>query len=290
MIFLHCYDIIIVVLCCRPSAKYFERKMQMTKKTANTIRLIYGCLLSVLLVVTGVLLMIECVNVYNIGTRPFTPENISAAFGKIAIPVYITIGAVIIGIILKIALPEDKGKVKAIFDQKSVLARLEKKVVMPEGNCSGCPIRKEKIMRLIARLIVLVISLRSGAFALEYVLNFENFTMDYNACIKLACIWVFAATIVVMGACIALVYFEEASYKRQIKAVKSLIAKGHVATPAAKEETIETKKAKVPVALIVRLSILAVAIVFIILGAFNGGMADVLSKAINICTECIGLG
>jgi hypothetical protein len=31
-------------------------------------------------------------------------------------------------------------------------------------------------------------------------------------------------------------------------------------------------------------------IVFIIHGIFNGGMADVLKKAINICTQCIGLG
>ena len=40
----------------------------------------------------------------------------------------------------------------------------------------------------------------------------------------------------------------------------------------------------------VRLAVLIVAIVFIILGVMNGGMADVLGKAINICTECIGLG
>ena len=30
--------------------------------------------------------------------------------------------------------------------------------------------------------------------------------------------------------------------------------------------------------------------VFIVIGMFNGGMDDVLYKAINICTECIGLG
>ena len=36
--------------------------------------------------------------------------------------------------------------------------------------------------------------------------------------------------------------------------------------------------------------ILAVGVLFIVLGIFNGGMADVLGKAIRICTECIGLG
>ena len=41
---------------------------------------------------------------------------------------------------------------------------------------------------------------------------------------------------------------------------------------------------------IIRLSILIIAIVFIVLGIFNGSAKAVLSKAITICTECIGLG
>lgn len=40
----------------------------------------------------------------------------------------------------------------------------------------------------------------------------------------------------------------------------------------------------------VRLSLYAAAIAFIVLGVMNGGLRDVLVKAIMICTECIGLG
>ena len=40
----------------------------------------------------------------------------------------------------------------------------------------------------------------------------------------------------------------------------------------------------------VRVLVIALALVFIIMGIANGGMADVLSKAVKICTECIGLG
>ena len=36
--------------------------------------------------------------------------------------------------------------------------------------------------------------------------------------------------------------------------------------------------------------LVAAALVLIIWGVLNGGMRDVLVKAINICTECIGLG
>ena len=41
---------------------------------------------------------------------------------------------------------------------------------------------------------------------------------------------------------------------------------------------------------ITRFIILGVAIVSLVLGAILGGYADVLTKAVNICTECIGLG
>ncbi len=39
-----------------------------------------------------------------------------------------------------------------------------------------------------------------------------------------------------------------------------------------------------------RIAIALVALVFILIGILNGGASDVLSKAIRICTECIGLG
>lgn len=40
----------------------------------------------------------------------------------------------------------------------------------------------------------------------------------------------------------------------------------------------------------IRLAVLIVALICIIAGMANGNMKDILIKAINICTECIGLG
>ena len=42
--------------------------------------------------------------------------------------------------------------------------------------------------------------------------------------------------------------------------------------------------------LIIKSVIIVIAVGAIIFGALIGGYADVLTKAINICTECIGLG
>lgn len=40
----------------------------------------------------------------------------------------------------------------------------------------------------------------------------------------------------------------------------------------------------------VRLALLGAGVLLTVLGAANGGAHDVLVKAVNICTECIGLG
>ena len=40
----------------------------------------------------------------------------------------------------------------------------------------------------------------------------------------------------------------------------------------------------------VKIAVLVAAVIFVIAGIFNGSMEDMLIKAINICTECVGLG
>ena len=77
----------------------------MSNKTRKTVHLVYGILLSVLLVVSGILLMISCYNIYKLGDRPFTPDSISEAFSKIQVILYVTVGGIVIGAILKIFFP-----------------------------------------------------------------------------------------------------------------------------------------------------------------------------------------
>ena len=77
------------------------------------------------------------------------------------------------------------------------------------------------------------------------------------------------------------------SLKRELNIVKESLKAAPV-----KEQT-KTKPVQDPsrfVRWIVRAVVLVIAIVFIVLGVINGGMEDVLQKAIRICTECIGLG
>ena len=70
----------------------------------------------------------------------------------------------------------------------------------------------------------------------------------------------------------------EQSIKRELAAGKARTAKQR-----------ETKGGERRL-LIVRTAVLALALGMILAGALNGGMRDVLIKAINLCTECVGLG
>ena len=73
-----------------------------------------------------------------------------------------------------------------------------------------------------------------------------------------------------------------ASIKRETELVKEALK----AAPTVKSEKQATKE-KLPW---LRYALLVVAVGILVYGYFAGGTNDVLTKAINICTECVGLG
>ena len=77
----------------------------------------------------------------------------------------------------------------------------------------------------------------------------------------------------------------EKSMKREIAAAGALAA-----GPVSGTETGSRVSAGSRQAAYIRGMVLAAAVLCIIAGIYNGSMRDVLFKAINICTECIGLG
>lgn len=260
----------------------------MSDSIKKRVRLLYGIMLSVMLTVTGVLLMMACVNVYRIGDRPFTPDNISAEFSKIAVVVWITVAMVVIGIILALLMPEEKAKLRATINKKTVLGRLSRRI-----DTEALPTEvKEKLeaedklcktLKIAAAALIAV----AAIVGLVYALNPANFSADYNASVIAACTLILPLSFFGMGIATAYVIIESASLDRRIALLKSVMA----TTGSKTADTAVCEKAANPkLAMGIRIAIVAVAIVFIVLGIFNGGMADVLSKAINICTECIGLG
>lgn len=261
----------------------------MSDKAKKLMRRIYGIVLSVLLILTGILLMAACVKVYLIGNRPFTPQNISTEFKKIAPIVWITVVALVFGGILALVFPKEQSKLLAVTDKKITLARLYARLA--ENNLSEdalVKVQNEKKKCRLFRIAAVLLSVFATVPALIYCLNFRNFSADYNESVLLACLWIFPSACVVMGISLIYTLLENASIERSLASVKAAFS----ASRGKQLFTPEEKKVRsYPKAVFgVRLSIAAVALVFIALGVSNGGMADVLAKAIAICTECIGLG
>ena len=282
---------------CATIYEKVERKICMSKKTIENIRFIYGIVLSVMLIITGILLMIACFNIYKIGNRPFTTENIANAFAKIAIPVWVTVGLTVIRLIAKLFFPDPKSARKAIKDKKITLAHLQSKL-----NMAACDentlslIKKEQKTHTVLKISTIAISCVAAIPAIIYACNFNNYSADYNASVIAACLWLLPCAFVAMGACVAFLYLEEACLDRQLKHVKTAFVQSQKAS-----NTVELKSASPAVQaskhrdctkLIwgIRIALIVAAIALIIAGILNGGMADVLTKATNICTECIGLG
>ena len=259
----------------------------MSDNMKKRVRLLYGILLSVMLTVTGVLLMMACVNIYNIGGRPFTADNIAAEFSKIAVVVWITVALVAIGAILTIVLPEEKAKLRATIDKKAMLARLGRRIDLDALSDEVYEkLETEKFLCKALRIEAIEIIAMAAIAGLVYILNPDNFTADHDASVLRACVLILPLTFFSLGIALAYTLIESASIDRRLTLVKSAMA-----TAGGKTADAECKKEAGPwLTVVIRIVVAIVAIVFIVLGIFNGGIADVLAKAINICTECIGLG
>ena len=259
----------------------------MSDNIKKKVRLIYGIMLSVMLTVTGVLLMMACVNIYNIGSRPFTAENIAAEFSKIAVVVWITVAMVAIGAILALILPGEKAKLRATVDKKAILARLSRRIDLDALSDEVYEkLDTEKFLCKALRIEAIEIIAMAAIAGLVYILNPDNFTADHDASVLRACVLILPLTFFSLGIALAYTLIESASINRQLTLVKSAMA----AAGSKTADTVCKKEASPWLATGIRIAVAVVAIAFIILGIFNGGIADVLAKAINICTECIGLG
>ena len=115
------------------------------------------------------------------------------------------------------------------------------------------------------------------------MLNTDNFYLDAqnpNPSIIAFMKLLLPCVSVALGVGVVIASIARASVLREIAALEA----------APKREVVEKPKKNTRVIFAVRAAVLVIAAVFIVIGALNGGLADVLAKAIAICTECIGLG
>ncbi len=256
----------------------------MTKKR---IYFIYSILLSAALAVAGLCLIAACVGIYRSGQRPFSREAVAAAFQAIDIPVYFSLLMVLGSIVLNLFWPLESKK-KPI--EKQYAALLQRQLAKVDLQYCAPHLReaiaKQEASRKIHKLITLVLLGLCSIGFLFYGANTGNFPMEgiNDAMVKAMCILI-PCLAVPFGYGVFTAYYCRHSIKKELELLKQAISDGCPAP--AKPSPAPAQKNFLPA---VQAAIVCLAVGILLFGLFTGGTKDVLTKAVNICTECVGLG
>ena len=278
----------------------------MTKEKAAKLRFVYGICLSLFSVFVGVLFIVQTWSIYRSAPQsPYTVENITAHFKQIAIPVWLWVAALFGNILLAIAFPEEEKRSKAHTDIKVALDKAKKQVetLKKEGDAISTIQEKEEEFRKIVSCVCFWIVLEIAVIALlilfgvcyKPLIETEFFSRHDGVADKLVqCVLLSVLALSVV--CVAAMLNRDSRVRErkcyQEEMVKALKAKKEGKSVEDKKlaSVKMEKKTGMKGVWVTRGVLLTVAVAFIVLGIFNGGMQDVLLKAINICTQCIGLG
>ena len=261
----------------------------MSDKMKNRIHLIYHILVSIMLVIAGLCMMVACVDIYRSGDRPFSRQAVATAFSKIAIPVYFTLGLVVCGFLLEAFAPRQKKR-KPMEKQYAVIleklsGKLELSLCMPEVQEA---ILMERKSRRLHRSATLALLIAGSMLFLSYGMDPANFPLEgATEAITKSMYLLLAAMAVPCCFGIFAAYREKKSLQREIELTRAAVNAGAVRSSQSSLATVSEEAYRIQ---LLQLLILAVAVGCIFYGAMSGGTDRVLTKAINICTECVGLG
>ncbi len=232
------------------------------------------------------LLTAGCIKIYNEGN---SPENINEngiyienvfsreAAAQVLKPVFILGGADVL--LIAVTCLMQSGKVSERISGMTAENRLR----LMKARVRRLPedALKEERFRRKAVWIAGIIAGAFGCLALGYLLNGSNFvSWDLENVMSAVMLHVFLW--IAAGLCVIYVYLflRDRSMEREIE----ILGKCEKSAPEKVSEEGRKNTGYIRIALYIA------AVLLIVLGIFNGGIRDVWVKAINICTECIGLG
>ena len=240
------------------------------------------------LALTGLALIICAAHLFFTGgDRPYSRERVGEYLSYLIIPAAITAVSVIVGLVYDVITKEkqddgfkrSEGEMLEGYAKRFELEELDEKV--RDG------VVFERNTRLGVKIFFYTISILFAIFALAALLyadfTVENLSGDVLGAFAVVLPLVTAS----FAATIPCYYLSEASAKRERALLLDAVKSGYKPAPPKGEPTSQKELNRTK---ITRYVVLGIAVLFIVLGIFNGGMADVLEKAVKICTECIGLG
>ena len=254
----------------------------MTKKY---IKRIYGIVLSAVIILAGICLMIACYGIYRSGDHPYSRESVAAAFSTVAIPVYLCLVLAIGGFIVGLILPDDSKKARPGRQSALILRRLHEKIDWNQCDASvRDAVEAQQMSRQRNKIITAAVLALGTVIFLIHALNPNHFTTeDMNGSVIQAVLVLLPCVAVPFACAIFTVYYNKASVEKEIALLKA------ASSPA------QAQPAPVPVqhrnpSSVIRCCLMVLGAALLLYGCLTGGTADVLTKAINICIECVGLG
>lgn len=251
-------------------------------KDNKTLKRIFLIAVSIQTILMGIFFIVQILRIYYGNQAQFTSEICKQYLLQI-LPIVIIWLILIIFSSIKF---NDKDKYIAKISNITKLNNLEN--ICPNLNDMDSEyilLKKEKQKCKIGLLICIIITIICSMMGLLYLLNVKHFSSNNNLsqqAIQMS-IHLLPWCIISFGGFIAYSYYEEKSAKKSIDIIKTIIKNN------GKKENIKNRQNNKKIN-IARLAIIAIALILIIIGINNGDAQSVLQKAINICTECIGLG
>lgn len=264
-------------------------------------RLIYSVFLGVFTIVVGILFLAGAAELYYSGVSElgelhgmYSREAVGARLLELLAPVILWIVAIVLGVVVYALFPVAPKK-KGTRDDVKIYARLSRRANAEKDPEAFAKLRRLEKVRLAVRLFAAAFCLLAAVMCIVYLANTANFTSlaelnsDVLRMVANVLPWVGAALLVLIGEAV----FEAVFARKMLPKVTPLA--GRAPAPSKWETGMEKVSAAAGnkyVLLGVRCALFVLAAVFIVLGALpaNGGAYSVFIKAINICTECIGLG
>lgn len=259
----------------------------MTNDRAKRIHQICSIAASISLLTAGILLMIACYGIYSSGDHPFSREAVAEAFAPISLPIYLCAALIVLGILADLLLPRADQARKPEKQLALILQRLHARTDLSKcGNELPSQIAAQQRSRRLHRTNRNALTILASAIFLSFALNIDNFHQTQINESMLRAMYLLAPCLCIpFGYGIFTAFHARSSMQKEIDLLKS--APREAQRPPVTQAAVPVNENRTKA---LRLVLLVAGIAILVYGFFMGGTADVLTKAINICTECVGLG
>lgn len=256
----------------------------MNFKSLSRIRKPLRILLSISLLAAGLCLMGACLWIFRSGLAPFSRESVAAAFRYIQLPVYLSLGLILLTVPAELLLSKEEAPLPPARQLRMLLRRTQARIDL--SRCDD-DLRKQVLAlrsdRRLYRGIGWAILFFSCVLFLTYGFNADNYhPVHIDRSVIRAMFWLLPCTLIPFLYGLFAERKNHASMVKELELLKTAPKESRVAPakPVSKQDLISW----------IRLGLLVLSVMILLGGIFAGGAKEVLTKAANICTECIGLG